>query len=108
MEVAYAELPSEEVMCFSSIAVQFSVDTNTPPVEVKRDLSELVSLLPPGLNSRVTHGKWVNYKTLVVSLAECYWNYNTFDLKIVLKTPKGKPSSLIIYYLLLILSTLQR
>lgn len=68
---AYAQhsLPQN---CLANITVIFNSNTSTPPVEVQRDLEEILFLEPSSLHSIPHYGWWINYRTLVIKFDSCF------------------------------------
>ena len=89
---AYAQFSSSNAYCISNITVIFSADTTTPVVEVRRDLQELVSLTPLKLSSSISHGKWLDYRTMVIYFGTCYeWIEDQgSEMRIIFEPLQGK------------------
>ena len=57
--------------CLTKLVVKFNTDTNTPVVEVQRELDLLLTFAPASLAKTPHHGYWSNHSTLVIVFSEC-------------------------------------
>ena len=58
--------------CLTNITITFSTDTSTPPVEVQRDLQDVLTFQPSYFNAIPRHGVWLDRRTLLILLDKCY------------------------------------
>jgi cysteine-rich repeat protein len=80
---------ASNISCLSRITVSINANTTMPIIEVQRELREVLTFSPSGLNSIPHYGEWKNSKEFVIHFMGCYEKIDN-NIQIIFEPQKNE------------------